>query len=70
MLNLEKRQLSRVKKLKYIVVLFTSEHNMEHVIYTQMGAASTIMWTLWQTVMVKSKLLIYQLICFPTLNDW
>ncbi len=63
--------LSRAKEFKYLRVL--SEGKMEREI-DKIGAASAVMWALYQTVVVKkelsrkAKLSICQSICVPTLN--
>ncbi len=66
--------LPQVKESKYLRVLITSEVKMEPEIDRRIGAASTVMWVLYWTVVVKrelsqkAKLLIYQSIYVPTLT--
>lgn len=63
-------------KLKYLRVLFTSDGNMEREMDQQVGAASAVPRTLYQTVgpgkrqrSRKAKLSIFQVIYVPTLTN-
>ena len=64
----------RVEEFNYLGVLFTSEGKMEQEIDKQIGAASAVMRTLRQSVVVKrelsqkAKLSIYRSIYIPTLT--
>ncbi|KAK7884420.1 hypothetical protein WMY93_027543 [Mugilogobius chulae] len=66
--------LPQVEEFKYLGVLFTSEGKMEHEIDRWIGAASAVMQSLYQTVVVKkelsqkAKLSIYRSIYVPTLT--
>ncbi|KAK0135127.1 hypothetical protein N1851_029060 [Merluccius polli] len=65
--------LPQVKEFQYLGVLFTSEGKMEHEMDRRIGAASAVMWVLYQNVVKtemsrKAKVLIYQLSYIPTLT--
>ena len=66
--------LPQVEEFKYLRVLFTSEDKMEHELDRWIGAASAVVWALYQTVVVmkelsqKAKLSIYQSVYVPTLT--
>ncbi|KAK3545415.1 hypothetical protein QTP70_007410 [Hemibagrus guttatus] len=66
--------LPQVEEFKYLGVLFTSEGRMDHEIDRRIGAAAAVMWSMYQSVVVKkelsrkAKLSIYQSIYVPTLT--
>jgi len=66
--------LPQAKEFKYLGVLFTSEGKIERVMDRWIGAASAVMWALYQSIVVKrelsrkAKLSIYQSIYVPTLT--
>ncbi len=66
--------LLQVDEFKYLGVLFTSEGRMEREIDRRIGAASAVMRSMYQSVMVKkelsckAKLSIYRSIYVPTLT--
>ncbi|KAK3526805.1 hypothetical protein QTP70_033550 [Hemibagrus guttatus] len=66
--------LPQVEEFKYLGVLFTSEGRMDREIDRRIGAAAAVMWSMYQSVVVKkelsrkAKLLIYQSIYVPTLT--
>ncbi|KAI3369206.1 hypothetical protein L3Q82_007445 [Scortum barcoo] len=66
--------LPQVEEFKYLGVLFTSEGKMEREIDRRIGAASTVMRSVYRTVVVKKelsrkvKLSIYRSIYVPTLT--
>ncbi|TWW77636.1 R2 Retrovirus-related Pol polyprotein from type I retrotransposable element [Takifugu flavidus] len=74
LLRVKEEILPQVEEFKYLGVLFTSEGRMEREIDRRIGAASAVMRTLHQSVVVKrelsrkAKLLIYRPIFVPTLT--
>ena len=70
---LRRESLPQVEEFKYLGVLFTSEGKMQHEIDGQIGAASTVMRMLKQSVVMKrelsrkAKLSIYRSIYIRTL---
>ncbi|KAK3509762.1 hypothetical protein QTP70_008395 [Hemibagrus guttatus] len=66
--------LPQVEEFKYLGVLFTSEGRMDREIDRRIGAAAAVMWSMYQSVVVKkelsrkAKLSIYQSIYVPTLT--
>ncbi|TWW75358.1 hypothetical protein D4764_13G0000200 [Takifugu flavidus] len=74
LLRVKEEILPQVEEFKYLGVLFTSEGRMEQEIDRRIGAASAVMLTLHQSVVVKrelspkAKLSIYQSIFIPTLT--
>ncbi|KAK3568482.1 hypothetical protein QTP86_008239 [Hemibagrus guttatus] len=66
--------LPQVEEFKYLGVLFTSEGRMDREIDRRIGAAATVMPSMYRSVVVKkelsrkAKLSIYQSIYVPTLT--
>ncbi|KAI3376768.1 hypothetical protein L3Q82_000370 [Scortum barcoo] len=66
--------LPQVEEFKYLGVLFTSEGKMEREIDRRIGAESTVMRSVYRTIVVKmelsqrAKLLIYRSVYAPTLT--
>ncbi|TWW77650.1 hypothetical protein D4764_12G0010400 [Takifugu flavidus] len=74
LLRVKEEILPQVEEFKYLGVLFTSEGRMKQEIHRRIGAASAVMRTLHQSVVVKrdlsqkAKLSIYRSIFVPTLT--
>ena len=66
--------MPQLEEFKYLVVLFTSEGKMEEEIDRRIGAVSTLIWALCQSVVAKrelsqkARLSAYQSIFVPTLT--
>ncbi|KAI3370614.1 hypothetical protein L3Q82_007190 [Scortum barcoo] len=52
---LDRKRKLEVEEFKYLRVLFMSEGKMEHEIDRQIGAASTVMWLVYRTLVVVKK---------------